>query len=280
MRRLLVAVSVAGSLLAVESLAIHQPPVLSSFSRGEGNFRRRRSPPCKSESRSFSLASSQSQESQTTKAANDDSGASTHVGSHSPVKHVNNESAALSIWPRGDELDKRMIKIALPCIANFAINPLVGAVDLFWVNRMSNALAVAGQAAANQVFSSAFWVVSVLPSVTATLVSKANASGNQDEVQNAVSQALIVGFGISILGSILMLRFPEKVLSSVLKEGAPALQYARPYLFIRSFAFLPSLISLIGFSAFRGIPIQLYPSLSICCLPQQMLTYFIKLPSL
>ena len=28
--------------------------------------------------------------------------------------------------------------------------------------------------------------------------------------------------------------------------------YARPYLFIRSFAFLPSLLSLIGFSAFRG----------------------------
>ena len=35
---------------------------------------------------------------------------------------------------------------------------------LLKVNRMGNALAVAGQAAANQVFSSAFWVVSVLPS--------------------------------------------------------------------------------------------------------------------
>lgn len=40
--------------------------------------------------------------------------------------------------------------------------------------------------------------------------------------------------------------FPQQI------EGAPALQYARPYLFIRAFAFLPSLISLIGFSAFRG----------------------------
>jgi hypothetical protein len=39
----------------------------------------------------------------------------------------------------------------------------------------------------------------------------------------------------------------------VLKDGSPALQYARPYLFIRSFAFLPSLLSLIGFSAFRGV---------------------------
>lgn len=28
----------------------------------------------------------------------------------------------VSIWPQGDELDKRITKIALPCIANFAIN--------------------------------------------------------------------------------------------------------------------------------------------------------------
>ena len=72
----------------------------------------------------------------------------------------------LSIWPSFDELDRRLIKIALPCIANFAINPLIGAVDLFWVNRMGNALAVAGQAAANQVFSSSFWLMSFLPSGT------------------------------------------------------------------------------------------------------------------
>ena len=37
-----------------------------------------------------------------------------------------------------------------------------------------------------------------------------------------------------------------------LAAGSPALQYAKPYLFIRAFAFLPSLVSLIGFSAFRG----------------------------
>lgn len=77
-------------------------------------------------------------------------------------------SAALltkfNIWPCGDELDKQLIKIALPCIANFAINPLIGAVDLFWISRMGNSLAVAGQAAANQVFNSAFWLTSFLPS--------------------------------------------------------------------------------------------------------------------
>lgn len=68
------------------------------------------------------------------------------------------------IWPCFDKMDKDLIRISLPVIGNFAINPLIGAVDLFWVNRMGNALAVAGQAAANQVFSSAFWFTSFLPS--------------------------------------------------------------------------------------------------------------------
>lgn len=53
--------------------------------------------------------------------------------------------------------------------------------------------------------------------MTATLVSKANASGNQEELQDAVSQALVVGVCISLVGSALMLLYPEKVLLSVLK---------------------------------------------------------------
>ena len=67
----------------------------------------------------------------------------------------------------------------------------------------------------------------MLPSVTATLVSKANAKGDKEELQDAVCQALVVGFGISLLGSALMLLYPERILSSILKPGAKAMQYAR-----------------------------------------------------
>lgn len=53
--------------------------------------------------------------------------------------------------------------------------------------------------------------------VTATLVSKANAKGDKEELQDAVSQALVVGFYVAFIGSILMIRYPDKVLSLVLK---------------------------------------------------------------
>ena len=190
-----------------------------------------------------------------------------------------NDKKSPRIWPCFDKMDKDLIKIALPVIGNFAINPLIGAVDLFWVNRMGNALAVAGQAAANQVFSSAFWFTSFLPSgkskihnkcksllrkvfpsssflsfiVTATLVSKQHASGNEEGTQDAICQALFVGFFIAMIGGPLMYFNPNRALGAVLTEGAPAMKYALPYLIIRSFAFLPSLVSLVGFSAFRGI---------------------------
>lgn len=168
-------------------------------------------------------------------------------------RHLATTDGEISSWPCMDSLDKRLIKIALPCIANFAINPLVGAVDLFWINRMGNTLAVAGQAAANQIFSSAFWLTSFLPSVTATLVAKERAKGDEEGVQDAISQALIVGFFVAVIGSSVVLSRPDSLLTGVLKEGAPAREFARPYLLIRGFAFLPSLFSLIGFSAFRGV---------------------------
>ena len=161
-------------------------------------------------------------------------------------------STLSNLVPRIDEEEMKLLKISLPVIANFAINPLIGAVDLFWVNRMGNALAVAGQAAANQVFSSSFWFISFLPSVTATLVSKKHAEGDVDATQDAICQALLVGFVISVVGTLLMLYNPVTALSAVLKSDAPALTYARPYLLVRAFSFVPSIISVVGFSAFRG----------------------------
>jgi len=172
---------IAGSLLVADSLAIHSSPLkTSSYYVGDARCGRRRSPFVRpgtdnfihSSKPSVLLASSQSDtpDNDITETQSDDHDASVQKPSASTINGARtvpmSEEEYVSIWPKMDELDKRMMKIALPCIANFAINPLIGAVDLFWVNRMGNALAVAGQSAANQVFSSAFWIVSVLPSGT------------------------------------------------------------------------------------------------------------------
>jgi len=49
------------------------------------------------------------------------------------------------------------------------------------------------------------------------LVAQAKAKGDKEELQDAVSQVLAVGLFVSLIGSISMLTFPEKVLATVLK---------------------------------------------------------------
>jgi Na+-driven multidrug efflux pump len=115
------------------------------------------------------------------------------------------------------EMDKQIFVTTLPLSAIFAIIPLASAMDLFWVNRLGNTLAVAGQAAANQVYSSAFWLFAFLPSVTATLVAKTHASGDLEGTQDAVCQALFLGMLISAVGASFMFFYPEKALAFILK---------------------------------------------------------------
>lgn len=111
-------------------------------------------------------------------------------------------------------------------------------VRLFWYSNMTSLF-----------FS--FFVSQCL--VTATLVASENAKGDKEGLQDCVCQALTIGILIALIGTPLTFFNPEKVLSVVLKDGSPAMAYAKPYLLIRALAFLPSIISLIGFSAFRGI---------------------------
>lgn len=89
--------------------------------------------------------------------------------------------------------------------------------------------------------------------MTSTLVSKENAKGDKGAVQDSVCQALFVAVLIAAVGTSFFSLYPDKTLATVLEAGAPAMEFGKIYLAVRSFSFLPALVSLVGFSAFRGI---------------------------
>lgn len=155
--------------------------------------------------------------------------------------------------PRGDELDDRILSVALPSIANLAVIPLVGAVDTFWIGRMGDALALAGQGAANQVFFSTYFLIAFIPTITAPLVAKAAGGGDIDGAARRVCEALFLANVLGALGTALLVLFPAAPLSVVLPPTAPAFEYARRYLRLRSLSLIPALLSSIGFAAFRGL---------------------------
>jgi len=155
--------------------------------------------------------------------------------------------------PKNDQLDKTILQTAIPSMINLAVVPIVNAVDTFWVGRMGVALALAGQAAANQAFFTVFFLVNYLPTITAPLVATAVGSNNLQEAQDRVSESLYLSMILGGLGMILLVGFPEFSLQMVLQADAPAMQYAAPYLRIRALSLVTSLVSATGFAAYRGL---------------------------
>jgi MATE family multidrug resistance protein len=87
-----------------------------------------------------------------------------------------------------------------------------------------------------KVFSSAFWIISFLPSVVTPLVAKASGSGDSDAIQERIGEAVFIATIMGLLGMTFLTVIPEKVLTLVLSPGAPAEAFALPYLKIRGIA--------------------------------------------
>jgi Na+-driven multidrug efflux pump len=150
-------------------------------------------------------------------------------------------------------LDKLILSTSIPSMINLAVVPIVNSVDTFWVGRMGNALALAGQTAANQAFFTIFFLVTYLPTITAPLVAAAVGSGNHEEARKRVCESIFLSNVLGGIGTILLVGFPATVLSMILPKGAPALEYATPYLSLRALSMVPALFSATGFATFRGM---------------------------
>ncbi|KAJ1450395.1 hypothetical protein M885DRAFT_500080 [Pelagophyceae sp. CCMP2097] len=151
-------------------------------------------------------------------------------------------AAAPGFWPRGDALDKRILLLALPAVANLFVLPLVG-----------TALAALG--AANQVFQSIFVVVSFLPSVVTPLVASANAAGDAAVLRQRVQDAAFVSAVIGACATLAVAGWPAQALRAVLPATASAATrgLATEYLFVRALALVPAMLAFVGFATFRGL---------------------------
>ena len=150
--------------------------------------------------------------------------------------------------PKRDDLDREIMGMALPSIANLAVIPLVGAVDTLWIGRMGSALALAGQGAATQCFFSTYFLIAFIPTITAPLVASAAGSGDIEGACKRVCEALFLANALGLVGTLMLVLRPEAVLSLVLPAGAPAAAEATRYLRLRSLSLIPALVSSIGFA--------------------------------
>ena len=112
---------------------------------------------------------------------------------------------------------------------------------------MGDALALAGQGAANQCFFSTYFLIAFIPTITAPLVAKAAGSGDIESAATRVAEALFLANVLGLIGTVLLCLRPAAFLSVVLPAGAPAAEYAIKYLRLRSISLVPALLSSVGF---------------------------------
>ena len=152
-----------------------------------------------------------------------------------------------------EQVDRTIMRTAIPSMINGAVVPLVNAVDTYWVGRMGLVLALAGQSAANTAFFTLFFLASFLPTITAPLVAEAIGSGDREAARDRISESLFLCNFLGALGTIAMIAYPMDSLKMVVAERAPVMRYAIPYLKLRAISLIPSLLSATGFAAYRGM---------------------------
>jgi putative MATE family efflux protein len=177
----------------------------------------------------------------------------TTVSMAAPDVHNVELSRARQALPKNDELDRTIIGTAFPNMVNMLVVPLVNSVDTYWVGRIGSALALAGQAAANNAFMTIFYILNFLPIMTAPLVAEAVASGDNQKAQDRVVESVFLCTLFGGLGAIFLVGFPRTALSAILPQGAAVMDYAAPYLRWRALSIVPALLSSTGFAAYRGL---------------------------
>ena len=161
---------------------------------------------------------------------------------------------AEALSPRFSALDGRIAAVAVPAIFSLVVFPLVGMVDTFFVGRMGDAISLAGMGARNAAYSAVFFVLAVVPTLTAPKVARAKGRGDDEGLRRAVRDSLWVSGVTGLLGTICLCGFPVQFLEAiVLPQGAPAVQPAVDYLRLRALGFLPALLSSTCFAAYRGL---------------------------
>ena len=80
----------------------------------------------------------------------EDSKSETTVDTDEPSKAAIETEDVPQKWSLLKPIDKEILKMFLPSVANIMLVPLSGAVDLMWVGRMDSSIALAGQSAGMQ----------------------------------------------------------------------------------------------------------------------------------
>lgn len=188
------------------------------------------------------------------------------------------EISTCKVWPCWDALDKEIITFAFPILIQNLILPLTGWIDLVFIGKLGNTLAVSGQQAANQVLYTA-GLLNVIPSVALPAVAKAHSKGDKNEVQRQVEAAIFLALAIGALTSLVVGFGSSQLLLAV--GSTQALAFSLPYLSYRLSGVIPDTVSTAAFSVIRGVKDSRTPLIVsfVSCMTNAIFNYLLMFPA-
>jgi putative MATE family efflux protein len=152
--------------------------------------------------------------------------------------------------PRFGEIDRSIMRLAVPALGSLAIDPLLTMTDTAFVARVgTQSLAALGVDAA--IISFAFFAFNFLAFATTPLVARALGGGNRDRAAGFVGSAMFLAVVLGVVMTMLVFFASPLLVAAMGAEGEVA-ELAVVYLRIRSMATVAVLMVLTGHGAFRG----------------------------
>ncbi|AJC73484.1 multidrug transporter MATE [Pseudothermotoga hypogea DSM 11164 = NBRC 106472] len=114
-------------------------------------------------------------------------------------------------------LSKNLLYMAVPTMGGFAVQVLYDIVDMFWIGKISSR-AIAGVA----VFSSIFWLISVLNEIIGTgsvsMISQAYGAKDYARVNRTIEQTIVFKIFVALIATILLILFLKPLMMFFSKD--------------------------------------------------------------
>lgn len=148
------------------------------------------------------------------------------------------------------QLDREIFRLAVPALGALAADPLVSLVDTAFVGQLGKVpLGALGVSVA--VFSIAFFMFNFLAYGTTPLIAGAVAGGKNAEAGRLTAGALVLGFGIGLTTTAVLLIFADPLLR-LMGAKSDLLADATLYLRIRVLGMPALLVATVAHGVFRG----------------------------
>ena len=137
-----------------------------------------------------------------------------------------------NIYPRDPlikQIDTSILKITKPATMNFIMNPIVGLVDGYWVNKYGDSTQLAGQASSEQLFNLYFTFLAFAPNVLTPIVSRYIGENRKDKVIEYINTATILSLCLGIISSIILFTQSTQALNIMISVKSPVFKYAQYY---------------------------------------------------